>query len=97
MNEVYKQFEYGGLSYSYNEDTVFHVELGRYDNQYRLKEMFFAPLPAIAAYEKLSVSNGYKKRLSVVLHGKKTILAKQITLANLPKGQRTALTQGISA
>lgn len=84
-----KTFNFNGRSYDYDDDTIFYLQLGRYDNAYTTIKKFtnvccddnFSPHTfAIAAYQKHEVSNGYKKRLVMIdSYDKKIVLAKEIS------------------
>ncbi len=77
-------FNYNGQSWEYQPGTtLFILETGRYDNAYRTKKTFTPadypgdklPKEAIEYYERFQVSDGYKKRLSMITEAKKQSLA----------------------
>lgn len=77
-----KSFNYGGRSYFYDESSLlcqFHVEIGRYENEYITEMIFHNPQDAIAHYENITVENGYKKRLVYFNGDNKHILAREIS------------------
>jgi hypothetical protein len=80
-----KTFDYAGKTWEYDHLTVFLFELGRYENTYKVHKEFGewivsddSPLGvAVSTYENFHVSDGYKKRLSMVNKGEKTIIARE--------------------
>jgi hypothetical protein len=77
-----RTIDYNGRTYTYtDENHVFHYELGRLDNSYKTIIVSAYPEPAIHGYEGSRVSNGYKKRLSMVDRetGVKTVMARQLS------------------
>jgi hypothetical protein len=74
------KFNYAGQTHTYDDLTIFLLELSRYDNQYKVKKQILDLNEAIKEYESHEVAEGYKKRFSMMNNGIKTIIAKQITL-----------------
>ncbi len=87
---------YNGLSYNYTDSDQFVVELGRYQTSYKRLQVYQVARgldephrAAIQRYENLFVSDGYKKRLSLVsLDGERHVLARELSEASKPVGQR---------
>jgi hypothetical protein len=70
-------FDYGGLTWEYDGNTVFLLELGRYQNTYKKSREFQDVMEAIAFYESMNVSLGRKKRLVRLKDGTRTTIARQ--------------------
>lgn len=77
-------FNFNGKSWEWNPYfTVFILEVGRYENKYKIEKKFIPedcllpslPEKAIEYYEKYHVTDGYKKRLSMETDGKRIALA----------------------
>jgi len=79
-----KTFDYAGKSWEYDDCTLFIVEMGRYHNSYSYSQQFMKWKQAIETYEAMNVSDGYKKRLSIVRNGVKTKITHK-TSKGVPK------------
>lgn len=63
-----KQIFYNGKTHFYNPDNyppAFTMEIGRYNNSYKIVKQFHLHEDAIEYYESYRVENGYKKRLKL--------------------------------
>lgn len=84
-----KTFDYAGKTWEYDDNTIFLMELGRYQNKYKSDKTFpcsflnDAVASAIATYETFNVSLGYKKRLVMVKDGVRTTITHQTTKRNI--------------
>lgn len=68
-----KTFDYAGKTWRYDEKTIFQLEIGRYHNSYHHRQSFPHDMleNAIEEYEQMNVSDGYKKRLSMIANNTK--------------------------
>jgi hypothetical protein len=83
-----QKFNFNGRTHEYTISTHFCLEVGRLDNSYVPIKTFKTDVEknltqphvyAIEEYNEFHVSDGWKKRLSMINDGQKTILARQIT------------------
>jgi hypothetical protein len=76
---IQNSFHFNGKTWFYDNETEFLIEIGRYLNSYQNHKKFNNIDDAIKYYNAYLISDGYKKRLSMVTNDKKTIIAYQLT------------------
>lgn len=74
-------FQFNGKTWFYDNSCEFIIELGRYTGSYQINKRFNNIDNALAYYAAYQVSNGYKKRLSMICGNtnRKTVLGFYLT------------------
>jgi hypothetical protein len=79
MTMQHKTATLDGKPVAYTDQTVFEVQLGRYDSAYHTRYTFTGNLhQAVRYYCCLNIGNGFKKRL-VMVGANKPVLARQFS------------------